>query len=374
MSRPPATPRWPIDEILARTDLAALLDDYAQPDQRPRRWHCPLPDHGDTHASVTMHRDQRGHERWRCWSGDDRHRGDAIDLIQAVRGGTRVEAIDELASRAGMHPDRELPPIPERRPTVPPPATVLDERVVGYATVCSRLLWSPLGAQVRDWLHARGLHDDVLRHNLVGADPGRERLRRARGIPYGAGVGATFPALDRSGQIRYVQTRALEPRPGYGKYDNPAASLAPNPRLTWAQPPHLRHPDQLVVCEGIPDALVAAQAGYQAVGLLGTNALDPTVAARIANIATRDQLDISIIVDVDDHGIGRHLGQQLACHLDDHGLAARIIEPPEGHDLTTWALDDPIWDANLPAHLASRSAQNAPEAIAIPTPGINVDH
>ena len=131
MSRPLATPRWPIDEILARTDLAALLDEYAQPDQRPRRWHCPLPDHGDTHASVTMHRDQRGHERWRCWSGDDRHRGDAIDLIQAVRGSTRVEAIDELASRAGMHPERELPPIPERRLTVPPPATVLDERVVG---------------------------------------------------------------------------------------------------------------------------------------------------------------------------------------------------------------------------------------------------
>ena len=345
MSRPPATPRWPIDEILARTDLAALLDEYAQPDQRPRRWHCPLPDHGDTHASVTMHRDQRGHERWRCWSGDDRHRGDAIDLIQAVRGGTRSEAIDELAGRAGMHRERELPPIPERRPTVPPPARVLDERVVGYATVCSRLLWSPLGASVRDWLHARGLHDDVLRHNLVGADPGRERLRRARGIPYGAGVGATFPALDPSGQIRYVQTRALEPRPGYGKYDNPAASLAPNPRLTWAQPPNLRHPDQLVICEGIPDALIATQGDYRSVALIGSWAADRGVASRLA-LHADDGARLVAVFEADD--AGRQAAARLRHLVDTHGHDLRIVEPPvDGWDLNDWARHHPNWAAEL---------------------------
>ena len=42
MSRPLATTRWPIDDILARTDLAALLDEFAQPDQRARRWHLSL--------------------------------------------------------------------------------------------------------------------------------------------------------------------------------------------------------------------------------------------------------------------------------------------------------------------------------------------
>ena len=142
MSRPPATTRWPIDDILARTDLAALLDEFAQPDQRARRWHCPLNDHDDNHASVTMHRDQRGHERWRCWSGDQRHRGDAVDLLQAVRGTTRAEAIEQLATRAGLQPGRELPPIAPRKPTAPP-AVLLDERVVAYANICARLLWSP---------------------------------------------------------------------------------------------------------------------------------------------------------------------------------------------------------------------------------------
>lgn len=341
--------RWTIADVLDRTDLRALLDEFAAPDREGRRWHCPLSDHDDHHASVTMHRDHRGHERWRCWSGDRDHRGDAIDLVQAVRRCDRATAIDELAARAGMSPDRELPPVPQRRPG-PKPAAQADDRVIAYATVCARLLWSPLGAEVRDWLHGRGLDDDVLRANRVGADPGRARLRRGRGIPYGAGPGATFPALNPAGEIRYVQTRALEPRPGYGKYDNPSATMAPNPRLSVAFPPRLNDSDQLLVCEGIPDSLVAAQAGFRAVGLLGTNALDDSVAARIANLAISNSLDVTVIVDVDDSGSGRSLGEQLAARLDvDHGVSVGVIEPPSGHDLNTWALSDPDWSQDLRA-------------------------
>ena len=362
MSRPLATTRWPIDDILARTDLAALLDEFAQPDQRARRWHGPLNDHDDNPASVTMHRDQRGHERWRCWSGDQRHRGDAVDLVQAVRGNTRAEAIEELATRAGLQPGRDLPPIAPRKPTLPP-AAALDERVVAYANICARLLWSPLGTPVRQWLHNRGLGDDVLRANHVGADPGRDRLRRSRGIPYGAGAGATFPALDTNGRIRYVQTRALEPRPGYGKYDNPSAALAPNPRLTWAVPPGPAQPGQLLICEGIPDALIAAQAGYRSVGLLGTNALDPTVATRIANIATRDNLDITIITDNDDNGVGKHLGQQLADRLGEFGLVATILEPPSGCDLTSWAKGGGTWVDRIGRRELDARACRAPPGI-----------
>ena len=106
-------------------------------------------------------------------------------------------------------------------------------------------------------------------------------------------------------------------------------------------------PGQLLICEGIPDALIAAQAGYRSVGLLGTNALDPTVATRIANIATRDNLDITIITDNDDNGVGKHLGQQLAERLGDEGLAVTTLEPPEGHDLSTWARATRAWARQL---------------------------
>ena len=39
--------RWTIEDVLARTDLARLLDEVAQPagsSARGRRWHCPILD------------------------------------------------------------------------------------------------------------------------------------------------------------------------------------------------------------------------------------------------------------------------------------------------------------------------------------------
>ena len=150
-------PRWEIADVLARTDLTQLLDELATPATRSirgRRWHCPMPDHDDQHASVTMHTDHRGHERWRCWSGDNTHRGDAIDLIVATQRVNRADAIAWLANRAGMTPDQPLPPArrkPQRsRQSVVP----LDPSVVRYVHACEKILWGHTGAPVRDWLHA----------------------------------------------------------------------------------------------------------------------------------------------------------------------------------------------------------------------------
>jgi hypothetical protein len=111
-SAPDRRIHWDIGEVLDRTHLADLLDELTQPALRlgpGRRWHCPVPDHDDVHASVTMFRDRHGHERWRCWSAD--HRGDAVDLVTLTRGGDRADALDWLASRAGMIGERPLPPV-----------------------------------------------------------------------------------------------------------------------------------------------------------------------------------------------------------------------------------------------------------------------
>ena len=125
-------PRWRIDDVLARTRLDEVLDQLAGAAERAgpgRRWHCPAADHDDHRASVTMHTDRHGHERWRCWSGD--HRGDAIDLVVLRNGGTRLDAVDWLATRAGMIPDRPLPPIPHK----PRPAPHGDDDGPGRRTV-----------------------------------------------------------------------------------------------------------------------------------------------------------------------------------------------------------------------------------------------
>jgi hypothetical protein len=198
---------------------------------------------------------------------------------------------------------------------------------------------------VRDWLHDRGLNDATLRANPVGADPGRHLMRRQRGLPYGQSIAAVFPALDPAGKVRYLQARYLEPGDS-PKYDNPATALGSNPRLAWTRTDGAPRPGVLLVCEGIPDALTAAQAGYTAVGVLGSQAPDHSAAARLATHAEHHNLDIVAVIDNDP--AGRNWGQRLGDLLADHHHNLTVIEPPgEGLDLNAWARRDPGWTNQL---------------------------
>ena len=345
------TSRWVIGDILERTDLAVLLDELTQSSGRlgpGRRWHCPIPDHDDHRASVSMFRDRHGHERWRCWSAD--HRGDAVDLVIATSNRTRAEAIDWLATRAGMSPDRPLPAIqPKRTPIPGPSATVMSPLVDRYVRVCESVMRGPQGREVRDWLHARGINDDTIRANRIGADPGRDFFHRHKGLPRGTGIAATLPALDPTGHITYVQARYLNPDQTGRKYDNPAAALAPHPRLAFPATSGQQRDGVLIVCEGIPDALIAAQAGYASVALLGAQTPDEAVAIRIANHATNTDRDIVMVCDPDP--AGRHVADTLTAHLANQGIIPTVITPPDGCDLNGWALDNPDWATTLDTSL-----------------------
>ena len=350
-------PRWQIADVLDRTDLARLLDDIAQPathNVRGRRWHCPLPDHDDHHASVTMHTDHRGHERWRCWSGDDTHRGDAIDLMVATQRTSRAAAIDWLAQRAGMIPDQPLPPPPPRSRPSRRTAVPLDPAVVQYATACERILRGSAGRPVREWLHKRGFSDELIAANHIGADPGRRMMHRQRGLPYGNTIAAVFPALDPHGQIQYLQARYLEPGNGR-KYENPAAALGSNPRLAWTQTIGTARPGLLIVCEGIPDALTAADAGFHAVAILGSQAPDHSVGNRLAGFARRNGVDLIAVVDNDPAGLA--WGDRLSDLVSEAQAVLRVIEPPEpGMDLNTWSTVSGGWQTEIVAKIPSQAA------------------
>jgi Toprim-like len=342
-------PRWRIEDVLARTDLVRLLDEYATPaahNLRNRRWHCPDPYHDDHRASVTMHTDRRGHERWRCRSGD--HRGDAIDLMMLAR---RAEALDVLAARAGLSPDRPLPPPPRRRWPPPQAAVVpLDPAVTQYAEACARILHTRAGKPVRDWLDAHAIGPEVARANHVGADPGDSAYPRRRGLPHGQTVAATFPALDQAGNIRYVQARYIAPIDGMDKYDNPAGHLGTNPRIAWVARNRPARPGILLVTEGIPDGLIAAQAGFVTAAVLGSQAPDPSVAARLATRAGRAGLHIVAITDADQ--AGERWAERLELLLHEHGERPTTVVPASGKDLNDWVLADPAWAEHVQLGIA----------------------
>jgi len=353
--------RWQIADVLDRTDLSVLLDELTEPSGRMgpgRKWHCPMPYHEDHRASVTMFRDRQGHERWRCWSGD--HRGDAVDLVMVATGRDRADSVEYLASRAGMYPDRPLPPPRPRRSTAPPAARVMDPLVARYVHACARVLESSAGEPVRAWLQGRGFGDDVVATNLLGADPGRTLMHRSRGLPYGAGLAATFPIFGPAGDLVYVQTRYLDVDAAGRKYDNPAAALAPHPRLGFPVAPSLEHNGTLLVCEGMPDALTAAQAGFPSVGLLGAQTPDDSVAARLANHATNTGARLAIVCDPD--AAGHRVAAALRPLLTQYGHDAAVIVPPDGHDLNEWAKSTPAWASVVRDQLGptSRSLDHLP--------------
>jgi hypothetical protein len=152
----------------------------------------------------------------------------------------------------------------------------------------------------------------------------------------------------------YLQARYLHPPSNRGKYDNPTARLASNPRLTLVEP-RSNGPDGLtLVTEGIPDALAAATGGYSAYALLGASAPDRRVAERLA---LRPGL-VVIAFDADEAGrAGERRLVELMKQLDRAVLA---IEPPMV-DLNSWLVargrDDFTRQLGLTNSLTSRGSR-----------------
>ena len=248
-----------------------------------------------------------------------------------------------------MIANQPLPAIQRKPPTQPETAKVMDPLVEHYVNICRSVLNGSVGRPVREWLHQRGLNDKTIDANRIGADPSRRLLRRQRGLPYGAGVAATFPAFDPTGNVTYVQARYLNPDDTGRKYDNPSAALAPHPRLAFPVTTAHAPADILVVCEGLPDALTAAQAGFASVALLGAQTPDESVGSRVALFAEQRGLAVTLVCDPDP--AGRHVAEMLTPLLAKRGVEPNVVVAPGGLDLNEWALNDPTWIDQL----ASRS-------------------
>ena len=325
------------DDVLARTDLPALLESLSGPASRAgpgARWRCPDPGHPDEHPSVSVFTDHRGIQRWRCWSGG--HGGTAIDALMVARSMSVGEALEQLASQAGGWVASSV-----RLPSAPRRPVPLSLAVVRYVEACEKILRTRAGRPVLDWLtEVRGLDPDVLQLNRVGADPGQELLRRPLGLPR-SGVGAVFPALDEQGSIAYCQTRYIDPGEGRSKYDNPAARLGDNPRVGIVRPAKPAATGPLYVCEGLPDAYTAATAGFEAVAVLGATYPDERIARRLTGLVAGR----SVVIAFDNDPAGNSGSKRLGELLASHHVIAEHARLPEGCDLNALSVREPAWTA-----------------------------
>ncbi|MEW6155334.1 MAG: toprim domain-containing protein [Actinomycetota bacterium] len=365
------------EEVLARTDLAALADELLGPHKgrgRSATWPCPERNHGPQTGRtppVSVYESSGGTQRWHCHGCGAG--GTAADLVMTVKGVGFAEALEDLARRGGVGDrgweGRRQPPRPlgrDRRDRAhgaqPQPA------VEAYVAAAEAHLWSPGGRTARRWLAGRGLDEDVLRANRVGSDPGPQRMERAEGLPRG-GRAVVFPVLDADGRALYLQARYLRPRAH--KYENPSSTLVgPSPRLAEVRTgtgAGAVAPGAVIVAEGIPDGLTAAQAGFRTVAVLGAGLPDERLAADLLRRHPGEALVIAF--DPDHRGrAGAAALRDLVAKASPAARATVLDVPAAWGDLNGWLTcvrDDFVPELRSAVDRAMRTVGRAP-AVRVP--------
>lgn len=345
------------DRILQAVDLTALADELLGQHSgtgRSQTWPCPSPTHAQTGRTppVSVFRSHQGDERWHCHGCGEG--GTASDLVIATRSVDVRAALEFLAGRVGVrdHPDPSAARGPARRHHRPLAREVLTdpEGLRSYVDACAQRLWTPEGRAVRRWLtEQRGIPDEVLRVNRIGADPGRQRQPRPRGMP-SAGWSVVLPVCEE-GRPVFAQLRLLSSGPM--RYLNASAELGPNPRLGLYEPAGEARPCTLIT-EGVIDALSAASAGYRGAALLGAAIPDSSsTIPGVERLVERMEALPGRLVSALDADTAGDLGSQRLRKLSfaRERDMARLHLPDGANDLNDWMRHSADWGLELGAEL-----------------------
>jgi DNA primase len=281
-----ALPSGFLDELRARTPLAAVIGRRVRLARSGRQWKGCCPFHGEKTPSFYVYDDH-----FHCF-GCGAH-GDAVSFVMQSQGAAFPEAVEQLAAEAGMEvpkPSAEAAEAERRR---------LDLHAVLEAATKAfqRRLGLPEGVRALRYLHDRALTDETIERFALGwsgegrgalaADLAREGIEPAMLIEAGLMKPAEdgrpasdfffnrvmFPIRDRRGRVISFGGRVLGD--GQPKYLNgPETALFSKRRTLYAQDfarEAARGGAEVVVVEGYMDVIALHQAGFGgAVAPLGT--------------------------------------------------------------------------------------------------------
>ncbi len=281
MSLPPAF----LDELRARTPLAALVGRRVKLARSGRNWKGCCPFHNEKTPSFYVYDD--GYHCFGCGA-----HGDAVSFAMQTQGLSFPDAVAQLAAEAGLEVPKASPRAAEAERQRLDLGAVLEAAQASFA----RRLREPEGAAGLAYLRGRGLSDETisaLRPRLVRRRPrrltrelGAKGIEPARLLEAGLlreGEGGerrelffnrvTFPIRDRRGRVVSFGGRTLGD--GKPKYLNgPETSLFQKRRTLFALDlarEGVRAGSDLIVVEGYLDVIALHQAGFHgAVAPLGT--------------------------------------------------------------------------------------------------------
>ena len=185
------SPQW-LDELRARTVLSAVISPSVKLLRAGREWKACCPFHNEKTPSFTVN-DEKGF--FHCF-GCGAH-GDAIRFLTDHRGMPFMDAVKELAAKAGMDVPAPDPQAKERADRAASLTDVMAEVAKWYADQLQGIG----GADAREYLKGRGIGQDTIQRFGLGLAPdNRTALKRA---------------LEKLGEDRLVETGMLiRPDPG----------------------------------------------------------------------------------------------------------------------------------------------------------------
>ncbi len=348
MSLPPGF----LDELRNRTSLAQvagrkLMWDARKSNQGKGDLWAPCPFHHEKTASFHVD-DRKGY--YYCFGCHAK--GDAISFVRETENVSFMEAIEILATEAGLEMPKADPKAKEKADR----RTILSE-VMEQAVQFFRLqLKAGVGGEARAYLEKRGLSLETRDRFEIGFAPaGWENLRehlKAKGIapdlmlacglvkssdkgrePYDVFRNRImFPIRDARGKAIAFGGRAMDPNDNAKYLNSPETELFDKSRNLYNMRPAREASGRgqpLVVAEGYMDVIALSEAGFGAcVAPLGTAVTEPQM-----QLMWRMSPEPLIALDGDKAGLrAAYRVIDLALPLLEAGKGLRFAIMPEGKD------------------------------------------
>jgi len=284
-------PREFIDEVLSRVDIVDVVDEYVPLKKGGKDHKACCPFHNEKSPSFTVSADKQFYHCFGCGA-----HGSAIGFLMEYAHMDFVEAVEDLASRAGLQVPRETGN--EARSESLQPVYDMLEKANAYLQL--QLRQHSEAGQAVEYLRKRGLSGEVAAAFGLGFAPpgwdnmlnalGRSEADRAvmarAGLLVDKGGGGfydrfrgriTFPILDRRGRTIGFGARVLgDDTPKY--LNSPETPVFHKGRELYGLYQARKaagKPQRLIVVEGYMDVVALAQHGIQnAVATLGTAATE----------------------------------------------------------------------------------------------------
>jgi DNA primase len=343
-----------VDEDVARvkstTDFVQIASEHVALRKVGRRWVGLCPFHAEKSPSFSVNAEEGLYYCFGCQAS-----GDVIKFVREVDHLDFVEAVERLASRAGVqlrYDDAAEGKDRQRRTRL---ITAMEKAVDWYH---ERLLSSPDAAKARSYLRSRGYDGEVVRQFKIGWAPDDwDALARSLKVPEDVltdtGLGfvnrrgrqqdafrgrVMFPIFDPGGKPVAFGGRIMPGGEGPKYKNSPETAIYSKSRtlyaLNWAKDDVVKQ-GEVVVCEGYTDVIGFFTAGVpRAVATCGTSLTEDHFRT-LKNFASR------IVLAYDADAAGQAAAERFYEWERKFEVDVAVAALPQGQDPGDVARTDP---------------------------------